>query len=208
MSTPLWALLQECWVPEASARPSTRRVVRALKSLITPPDTDNLHTLAEQTANLHIRVNGRREQIPFDSKPSRSTTNPILHIREAEPVTVILSAPDSPESALDAKTEDPASSEPLEKKLSAAEQRIAQWVKANAKERTAEWVDAHNQVKSESGPDFSLSPWESYPDVLGYGAVDSDGESSHSIPPRVLLRYSDGRPDIPIPRGGTQVERV
>lgn len=204
MSTPLWTLLQACWVPAASARPSMRRVVRALKDLIIPPD--NLHTLAERTENLHIRVNGRHEQIPFDSKLSQLSITSSLPTPETEPVRVILPVPGLPESALDAKTEDPASSEPLKKKLSAGEQRIAQWAKANARERTAQWVDAYNQDKS--GPDFFPSQWESpllldNSDVPGYGAMDSDGESSHSLPPRMVLRYPDGRPDIPIPRGGT-----
>ncbi|KAI0718129.1 hypothetical protein C8Q72DRAFT_865617 [Fomitopsis betulina] len=79
----------------------------------------------------------------------------------------------------------------------------------SALERTAMWVDAHSPTSTVSA---FVSP--SYPpsivagsDAPSYGP-DSDEESSHSLPPRMVLRYNDGRPDIPItteynPHNGT-----
>ncbi|EPT02160.1 hypothetical protein FOMPIDRAFT_1048172 [Fomitopsis schrenkii] len=80
----------------------------------------------------------------------------------------------------------------------------------SARERTALWVDAH----SPNGTVPAFVP-PSYPpsivtvsDAPSYGPTDSDEESSHSLPPRMVLRYNDGRPDIPItteynPHNGT-----
>lgn len=63
-----------------------------------------------------------------------------------------------------------------------------------SRERTAYWVQAHSPDET----DF-YSP-SAAPSVLD-GFVPpspSEAESSRSIPPRMVLRYSDGRPDIPI----------
>ncbi|OBZ67749.1 hypothetical protein A0H81_12138 [Grifola frondosa] len=40
-------------------------------------------------------------------------------------------------------------------------------------------------------------------DTPGYGPSDDDASSTHSLPPRMVLRYDDGRPDIPISRDRT-----
>lgn len=70
-----------------------------------------------------------------------------------------------------------------------------------ARDRTAHWVGQH----SGSDPGF-LSP-SSPPSILSdsdtptYGASDDDDDgasSSHSLPPRMVLRYGDGRADVPI----------
>lgn len=64
-----------------------------------------------------------------------------------------------------------------------------------ARERCARWVQAHS-----SDRDGFYSP--SVPPMEIEGLIPfsppSDG-SSHSLPPKMVLRYSDGRPDIPIP---------
>ncbi|KAL6302712.1 hypothetical protein BKA93DRAFT_791791 [Sparassis latifolia] len=70
------------------------------------------------------------------------------------------------------------------------------------RERTAQWVGVHSRsggsetaYVSPSYPPSLLSD----PDAPSYGPSDSDDEgSSHSIPPRMMLRYTDGRPDVPI----------
>lgn len=69
-----------------------------------------------------------------------------------------------------------------------------------ARERTALWVNEHAPAGAAKA---FVSP--SYPpsiisdsDAPSYGPSDSDEESSHSLPPRMVLRYNDGRPDIPI----------
>ena len=80
----------------------------------------------------------------------------------------------------------------------------------SARERTALWVEAH----SPNGTVPAFVPPSSPPsmvtdsDAPSYGPTDSDEESSHSLPPRMVLRYNDGRPDIPItteynPHSGT-----
>ncbi|KZT01030.1 uncharacterized protein LAESUDRAFT_731611 [Laetiporus sulphureus 93-53] len=68
-----------------------------------------------------------------------------------------------------------------------------------AQERTARWVNAH--LPNGASAEF-LSP--SHPpsilddsDAPSYGP-DSDNESSHSLPPRMVLHYGGGKPDIPI----------
>lgn len=68
-----------------------------------------------------------------------------------------------------------------------------------ARERTALWVQTYTQdgadpsFVSPSSPPSAISD----SDAPSYGP-DSDDESSHSVPPRMVLRYGDGRPDIPI----------
>ncbi|KAI1784155.1 hypothetical protein LXA43DRAFT_243989 [Ganoderma leucocontextum] len=67
-----------------------------------------------------------------------------------------------------------------------------------ARDRTLNWVDIHSRglpFMSPSSPPSILSD----EDTPSYGPSESDASSSHSLPPRMLLRYDDGRPDIPIP---------
>ena len=67
----------------------------------------------------------------------------------------------------------------------------------HARDRCANWVNIHSQglgFVSPSSPPSILSD----DDAPSYGPSESDASSSHSIPPRMLLRYDDGRPDIPI----------
>ncbi|RPD69530.1 hypothetical protein L226DRAFT_539707 [Lentinus tigrinus ALCF2SS1-7] len=67
----------------------------------------------------------------------------------------------------------------------------------NSRERCANWVNIHSQglsYVSPSSPPSILSD----DDTPMYGPSESDASSSHSLPPRMLLRYDDGRPDIPI----------
>lgn len=66
-----------------------------------------------------------------------------------------------------------------------------------ARDRTINWVDVHSRgvpFMSPSSPPSILSD----EDAPSYGPSESDASSSHSLPPRMLLRYEDGRPDIPI----------
>ncbi|PIL23211.1 hypothetical protein GSI_14520 [Ganoderma sinense ZZ0214-1] len=66
-----------------------------------------------------------------------------------------------------------------------------------ARERTMNWVDVHSRglsFMSPSSPPSILSD----EDAPSFGPSESDASSSHSLPPRMLLRYEDGRPDIPI----------
>lgn len=66
-----------------------------------------------------------------------------------------------------------------------------------SRQRTAYWVQSHTPHQTEF-----YSP--SVPPSVLDGFVPSspsEAESSHSIPPRMVLRYGDGRPDIPIPPG-------
>ena len=69
-----------------------------------------------------------------------------------------------------------------------------------ARERTAYWVNQHftrvpeNDLLSPSVPPSELDD----SDAPSYGPSDSDNESSHSLPPRMVLRWNDGRPDLPI----------
>ncbi|KAI0783724.1 hypothetical protein C8Q75DRAFT_795268 [Abortiporus biennis] len=69
----------------------------------------------------------------------------------------------------------------------------------SARERTAHWVESHAHHQdaiflSPSSPPSVLSD----SDGMSYGPSDSDAASSHSLPPRMVLRYEDGRPDVPI----------
>lgn len=63
----------------------------------------------------------------------------------------------------------------------------------NSKERTAFWVRSHTPYYGQfHSPD---SP----PSVVGeLEERDSDDDSTHSLPPKMVLRYGDGRADIPI----------
>ncbi|KIY46960.1 hypothetical protein FISHEDRAFT_59977 [Fistulina hepatica ATCC 64428] len=65
-----------------------------------------------------------------------------------------------------------------------------------SQERTAHWLQ---KVKGESpfrSPSVAPSKFE---DALFPSRPPSEAESSNSVPPRMLLRYGDGRPDEPIP---------
>lgn len=66
-----------------------------------------------------------------------------------------------------------------------------------SKERTAYWIRHHapEQFASPSEPPSDRGDPEGEAQSMLY---DSDGESTHSIPPKMLLKYGDGRPDIPI----------
>ncbi|KAF8120833.1 hypothetical protein EV363DRAFT_1367658 [Boletus edulis] len=63
----------------------------------------------------------------------------------------------------------------------------------SSKERTAYWVHSHSPLH-----DQFHSP-DSPPSVVGeLDERDSDDDSTHSLPPKMVLRYGDGRADIPI----------
>lgn len=68
-----------------------------------------------------------------------------------------------------------------------------------ARERTARWIQQHygyeDELLSPSAPPSSISD----SDAPSYGPSDSE-ESSSSVPPRMILRWNDGRPDMPIDR--------
>ena len=70
----------------------------------------------------------------------------------------------------------------------------------SARERTAYWVNSHHtripedELLSPSAPPSELED----SDAPSYGPSDSDDESTHSLPPRMVLRWNDGRPDLPI----------
>ena len=67
----------------------------------------------------------------------------------------------------------------------------------HARNRTANWVSVHSRgvnFVSASSPPSMISD----EDAPSYGPSESDASSSHSTPPRMLLRYDDGRPDVPI----------
>jgi hypothetical protein len=70
---------------------------------------------------------------------------------------------------------------------------IAHYLAARA--RTAHWVDSLTG-KALAAPSFPPSLVSDTDD--GLSSQDSDGESSHSLPPRMVLRYPDGRPDVPV----------
>ena len=70
---------------------------------------------------------------------------------------------------------------------------IAHYLAARA--RTAHWVDSLNG-KTLAAPSFPPSLVSDTDD--GLSSQDSDAESSHSLPPRMVLRYPDGRPDVPV----------
>lgn len=70
----------------------------------------------------------------------------------------------------------------------------------STQERTAFWVDQYNQhgtnhlLLSPSLPPSELDE----ADLLGGGSSESDTYSTHSIPPRMVLQFPDGRPNIPV----------
>ncbi|KAF8635479.1 hypothetical protein AX17_003869 [Amanita inopinata Kibby_2008] len=65
----------------------------------------------------------------------------------------------------------------------------------SARERTAYWVHAHSPDQVEC-----YSPSVPPPELDAFfPSPPSDAGSSHSVPPKMVLRYDDGRPDIPIP---------
>jgi hypothetical protein len=70
----------------------------------------------------------------------------------------------------------------------------------NARQRTMHWVDTHvpsqTEFYSPSVPPVMLHD----PDSPGYlpSDAESDAESVVSLPPRMVLKYGNGRPDIPI----------
>lgn len=63
----------------------------------------------------------------------------------------------------------------------------------SSRERTAHWVHSHSPSEA-----YSPSVPPSVLDDDVFGSPPSDVESSHSVPPRMVLRYGDGRPDVPI----------
>src|ERR1700683_3683267 len=67
-----------------------------------------------------------------------------------------------------------------------------------AKERTSWWIRHQPSTErySPSAPPSDRGELE--PDSQSVTAFDSDAESTHSVPPKMLLKYGDGRPDIPI----------
>ncbi|KAI0353901.1 hypothetical protein OH77DRAFT_1497032 [Trametes cingulata] len=70
-----------------------------------------------------------------------------------------------------------------------------------ARDRTANWVNVHSQginfVPPSSPPSIISDS-----DAPSYGPSESDSSSTHSTPPRMVLRYPDGRPDVPISSDG------
>jgi len=72
-----------------------------------------------------------------------------------------------------------------------------------AYDRTAYWV------QTLSTGDATLYSPSVPPSEMGYylSSPPSDAGSAHSIPPRMILRYEDGRPDIPISRAGERPGR-
>jgi hypothetical protein len=64
----------------------------------------------------------------------------------------------------------------------------------SSRERTAYWVQSHKPSETEF---YSPSVPPSVLDGF-VASPPSEAESSHSVPPRMVLRYGDGRPDIPI----------
>src|SRR6266404_3774823 len=64
-----------------------------------------------------------------------------------------------------------------------------------ARSRTAHWVDSLSgkALVAPSVPPSLVSDTDD-----GLSSQDSDAESSHSRPPQMVLRYPDGRPDVPV----------
>ncbi|KAF9053128.1 hypothetical protein BJ165DRAFT_839566 [Panaeolus papilionaceus] len=67
----------------------------------------------------------------------------------------------------------------------------------SARERTAYWVQRHGPLHDNEYYPPSIAP--SVSDGFVPSAPLSDAGSTHSTPPKMVLRYGDGRPDIPIP---------
>lgn len=72
----------------------------------------------------------------------------------------------------------------------------------SARERTAHWVQSCSPSRFDDGL-YSPSVPPSVLDGLIPSSPPSEADSSHSTPPRMVLRYNDGRPDIPIPHPGS-----
>ena len=67
-----------------------------------------------------------------------------------------------------------------------------------AKERTAWWI-RHQPPSDRYSPSAPPSDrGELDDDAQSFTVFESDAESTHSVPPKMLLKYGDGRPDIPI----------
>ncbi|KAI0290162.1 hypothetical protein BC826DRAFT_1028421 [Russula brevipes] len=75
---------------------------------------------------------------------------------------------------------------------------IAHYLAARA--RTANWVDSLTS-KTLVAPFVPPSLVSDTDD--GLSSQDSDAESSHSLPPRMVLKYPDGRPDVTVSGTGT-----
>ena len=69
----------------------------------------------------------------------------------------------------------------------------------SARDRTARWVQSHSPTEGEF---YSPSLPPAVIDGLVPSSPPSEADSSHSTPPKMVLRYNDGRPDIPIPHPG------
>ncbi|KIM48646.1 hypothetical protein M413DRAFT_437832 [Hebeloma cylindrosporum] len=67
-----------------------------------------------------------------------------------------------------------------------------------SRERTAYWVHTHSPTEAEF---YSPSVPPTVLDGLVPSSPPSEADSSHSTPPKMVLRYNDGRPDVPIPHG-------
>jgi hypothetical protein len=68
-----------------------------------------------------------------------------------------------------------------------------------ARARTANWVDSLSgkTLVAPSVPPSLVSDTDD-----GLSSPDSDAESSHSLPPRMILKYPDGRPDVTVSGSG------
>ncbi|PPQ99356.1 hypothetical protein CVT24_009221 [Panaeolus cyanescens] len=67
----------------------------------------------------------------------------------------------------------------------------------SSRERTAYWVQRHAPLHDDEYYSPSIAP--SVSEGFVPSAPSSDAGSTHSTPPKMVLRYGDGRPDIPIP---------
>ncbi|KAH9848730.1 hypothetical protein C2E23DRAFT_738657 [Lenzites betulinus] len=71
-----------------------------------------------------------------------------------------------------------------------------------ARDRTANWVSVHAQGLHFVAPSSPPSTISDDVDAPSYGPSESDSASTRSVPPRMVLRYPDGRPDVPIMSDG------
>lgn len=69
----------------------------------------------------------------------------------------------------------------------------------SSRQRTANWVRSHSPNEYQF-----YSPSVAPSDAPSLSSPPSEVESSHSTPPRMLLRWGDGRPDVPIPNYSTR----
>jgi len=67
----------------------------------------------------------------------------------------------------------------------------------SSRERTAYWVQSHSPDETEF---YSPSVPPTELDDYVPSSPPSEAGSSHSVPPRMVLRYNAGRADVPIPR--------